>query len=313
MSAEARYVRVGLFVLGGLALATAALLAVGGGSWLRRPLLIESYFDESVQGLEVGSPVKLRGVDIGSVKQIGFVGDEYPLPPGAEAAQQRNLVLIRMEIRRGEHLSRAEQEERLGDLVARGLRLQVTPSGITGTSFVQANFLDPEKYPPMKVAWQPDEIYVPSAPSTIAQISTAAERLMTRIDKLDVEGLLTNLNTLLVNGNHAIAQADVEGIRKSLAEVLDEARQTVAETRRAIAAADPHAVSSDARQALEQLSATLNRVGGLLDAGGDDVTSTLANLRVASENLRAASETARAYPSLLLFGGPPKPVAGQKP
>jgi paraquat-inducible protein B len=312
MSAESRYFRVGAFVLGGIGLGIAALLVIGGGSLFQRPVVLESYFAESVQGLDIGSPVKLRGVAIGTVKEIGFVGDHYEIADAA-AVKYRNLVLVRMEILRGEHESRAEQEHRLDDLIAQGLRLQIAPSGITGTSFVQANFLDPAKYPPMQIDWKPEELYVPSAPSTISQLSTAAERLMSRLDKLDLEGLLTHFDTLLVTANQAIAEADVAGIHKSVSAVLDEGRQTMAEARRSVAALDAKGVGSDARQALGQMTSALARLQTLLDSGSDDLTAALENLRVASENLRAVSETARSYPSLLLFGGPPKPVAGSKP
>ena len=77
MSAEARYFRVGLFVLVGIAVIVAAVLVLAGGNLFRQPVVAETYFDEAVEGLEVGSPVKLRGVQIGQVSWIGFVDDVY--------------------------------------------------------------------------------------------------------------------------------------------------------------------------------------------------------------------------------------------
>lgn len=303
---EARYFRVGLFVLAGIALAVATVLVVGGGSLLARPVLIESVFEESVQGLDVGAPVKLRGVKLGTVRWIGFVGDEYHVPE--EDALSRRLVLVRMEITGSDGRFSSEGRAReLQRLVDRGLRLRLTPLGITGVSFVEADFVDPQRFPPRPISWQPEVPYVPSAPSTITQITSAAERLMARIDKLDVEGLLTNFNTLLVNVNEAVEGADVDGVQRSVSSVLEELERTVAELRGAIAQSRVPAVTDDLRATLREASSTLLRLQMVLDRGGDDLTATLENLRAATQNLRDASETARAYPSFLLFGAPPAP------
>lgn len=314
MSDEARYARVGAFVFGGIALAVVGALLIGGGALFRRPLIIETVFDESVQGLEVGSPVKLRGVKLGAVSSIGFVGDSYVLDDSPDAVKQRNAVLVRMEIhsRLDGLSSRVAQEESVRMQVEKGLRLRLTPLGITGTSFIQADYVDAAKNPPLTLTWTPDYVFVPSSPSTISQLSSAAERLMSRIDKLNVENLLTNFDKVLASLNVALGEADVVGARKSVGELLTELRNTSSEARKAIVGADLRGTSRDARNSLAQMDATLARVQRLLDASDDDLAATLDNLRVASENLRETSETARAYPSLLLFGAPPKPVPAPK-
>jgi phospholipid/cholesterol/gamma-HCH transport system substrate-binding protein/paraquat-inducible protein B len=312
MSEQARYLRVGAFVLGGLLLAVAFVLLVGGGSLLRRPLVVETVFTESVQGLDVGSPVKLRGVKIGTASSIGFVGDVYDLQGTEDPIAYRNLVLVRMEIElEGASESRDALEKEMAALVERGLRLQLAPLGITGTFFLQADYLDPTRYPPMKITWKPSNLYVPSAPSTLTQFSSAADRLITRIDKLDVESLLTNLDTLLSNVNQVVERANASGIGPSVNSLLDDARKTSAAVRGAVEKADLEHVTAEARQALTRLGGALGRVERLLDSTSEDLGTTLENLRVASANLRDASETARSYPSLLLFGQPPKPSAGE--
>ena len=312
MSDDARFVRVGTFVFGGIVLAVIGSLVIGGGSLFRKPILFETVFEESVQGLEVGSPVKLRGVKIGTVESIGLVADNYALDNSPNPAEEGNRVLVRMDLNRSGEMERSRQEriENVKDLASKGLRLRLTPLGITGTSFIQADYVDPTKNPPMAISFDPETIYVPSAPSTISQLSSAAERLVSRIDTLDVERLLTNFDTLLVSLNDALGKADVGGARQSVGELLSDLRDTSGEARKAIAAADLRGVTRDARRSLDQVTETLLRVQRLLDANGDDLAVTLDNLRVATENLREASETARAYPSFLLFGAPPKPVEG---
>ena len=76
----------------------AAVIVLGGRSLLAKPVVFESYFDESVEGLAVGSPVKLRGVEIGRVAQIGFVQDFYHFASDEERVAAGNRVLVRMEV-----------------------------------------------------------------------------------------------------------------------------------------------------------------------------------------------------------------------
>lgn len=309
MSQEAHYVRVGAFVIGGVVAAFAGALLFGGGRFFgHRPVVIETVFEESVQGLEVGSPVKLNGVQLGTVKWIGFVGDEYVVT-GPNALEEAGRALVRMEITsRVVEREPEEQAMNLEALVERGMRIRLTPLGITGTSFLQAEFLDAAKYPPLQNSFTPREVYVPSAPSTITQLSSAAERLMARIDKLDVETLLTNFDKVLVTVNDAIGEADVGGASKSVTEVLTDLQKTSAAARSAIGAADLGGTSAAARRSIDELTATLARLQRMADASGDDLAVTLDNLRAASENLRDMAETARAYPSFLLFGQPPASV-----
>jgi paraquat-inducible protein B len=311
VSDDGRYVRVGAFVFGGIAMIVIAVLVFGGGRFFERPIVAETVFDESVQGVEVGSPVKLRGVKIGTVSYIGLVADNYSLEGSPNAIEEGNRVLVRMDIsRRGEvERSYAEQVENVKELAAKGLRLRITPLGVTGTSFIQADYLDPAKNPPMAISFQPEHIYIPSAPSTIAQLTSGAERLVSRIDKLDVESLLTNFDTLLVTLNTAIGKADVEGARKSVGELLAELKGTSADLRTSLNQADVDGLSRDARKSLDQLSATLLKLQRVVDSSDDDLAMLLDNMRVASENLREASETVRAYPSYLFFGSPPDRVA----
>ena len=309
MSQEAHYVRVGAFVLGGIVATVAGALLFGGGRLFgHAPVVIETVFDESVQGLEVGSPVKLNGVQLGTVKWIGFVGDQYVVT-GPRALEESGRALVRMEItNRVVERGPEEQAMNLQTLVERGMRMRLTPLGITGTSFLQAEFLDAAKNPPMQLSFTPREVYVPSAPSTINQLSSAAERLMTRIDKLDVETLLTNFDKVLVTVNDAIGEADVGGASKSVVEVLADLQKTSAAARSAITGANLGGTTAEARRSIGELTATLARLQRIADASGDDLAVTLDNLRAASENLREMAETARAYPSFLLFGDAPAPV-----
>jgi ABC-type transporter Mla subunit MlaD len=302
---EAHYFRVGLFVLAGIVASVATVIFVGSGRLFDRPVLIETVFEESVQGLEVGAPVKLRGVRLGSVRWIGFVGDQYQISP--VDAKDRNRVLVRMEIgEQGPDVGWEERLRRIEKMTENGLRLRLTPLGITGVSFIEADFLDPERFPPLSISWKPEIPYVPSAPSTISQITSAAERLMTRIDALDVEGLLTNLDQLLVNVNAAVETTDVDSVQRSLATLLADLEKTSTALRSGVESVKTGQLGEDLRTSLRETTSLLIETQRLLGRSGEDLVATLENLRAASRSLREASETARTYPSFLLFGETPK-------
>jgi phospholipid/cholesterol/gamma-HCH transport system substrate-binding protein len=58
MEKEHRNFRLGLFVILTIATLLAVLFILGGRSLFQPTLTIETYFNESVSGLDIGSPVK---------------------------------------------------------------------------------------------------------------------------------------------------------------------------------------------------------------------------------------------------------------
>ncbi|MCU0810521.1 MAG: MlaD family protein [Thiobacillaceae bacterium] len=106
METEGRYTLVGILVMGALALMVMAILWLAGGADRIAYQTYSIYFrQQSLDGLAVGSPVKMRGIKIGVVDSYRFVqGDEdgvrvvaridegVPVHQGAAAYIKRNLV-----------------------------------------------------------------------------------------------------------------------------------------------------------------------------------------------------------------------------
>src|SRR5262250_1734339 len=67
--------KLGLFVVVALLTMVAATFWLGSRAFRRKSVAVVSYFDESVQGLDVGSPVKFRGVTVGTVSDITVAPD----------------------------------------------------------------------------------------------------------------------------------------------------------------------------------------------------------------------------------------------
>src|SRR5262245_16171277 len=75
MATEARKLTVGLFVIGAVVIGIGAAIWLGASRYLADETLAVTYFQESVQGLDPGAAVKLRGVPAGRVEKIGIAPD----------------------------------------------------------------------------------------------------------------------------------------------------------------------------------------------------------------------------------------------
>ena len=214
MSDERRYYRLGLFVICGVSLAVAVLLVFGSDVFSRPGPMLETYIDESVQGLDVGAPLRYRGVKIGRVEQIGFAEGLYTMRGDSEEVRRLGrLVVMRMRVDRAwaERNGSGDYEREIKRLVEQGLRVRVAAQGLTGTSYLEADYLDPQRNPPMKIAWKPAYIYVPSAQSAISRLGRGAEEVFDRISALDIESVVSHLDGALVSGHQGRGRREARG------------------------------------------------------------------------------------------------------
>ncbi|HVE48056.1 MAG TPA: MlaD family protein [Casimicrobiaceae bacterium] len=350
MSLRANYYKLGLFVIGAVACAVAVLLIVGSGRWFTPKLTVETYFNESVQGLDIGSRLKYRGVVIGDVTRITFTYTRYQQQ--RPMSERSRYVLVEAEIQPrllgGRSAAGDFTDPKTAAIEAeRGLRVRLTPQGITGTSYLEIDYVDPASNPPLPIDWDPLNPYVPSARSTLTSFVDAASEIVQRLQNLDVEGTLANMNKLLATTNERIGGIDTKAIGKqterTLAKIegtldsiaakrisnemvalLQDVRKTNAELQATIAdpawrqvpkdasaaVADLRKVVADPRlpATLGHLERTLGRLDRLTGGGETDLSSTIANLRTITENLRQLTEDTKRYPANVIFGKPPPPT-----
>src|SRR5690242_9928034 len=97
MTGHRAHFRLGLFILLALLALIALVIVLGAGSLFRKDLVAETYFNESVQGLDVGSKVLFRGVLVGNLTKLSFTYVKYERdrPPN----QRKPYVLIEFVVR----------------------------------------------------------------------------------------------------------------------------------------------------------------------------------------------------------------------
>ncbi len=330
MRASGVHLRVGLMILGGIALLV-ALIWFLAGSQISHGTVFETYFSESVQGLEVGAAVKYRGVTIGRVTDIGLTSAEYGgMAPIQLERNTYRLVFVRYEV----DTKKVGQMPDTNEAVSLGLRVRLASQGITGLSYLELDFVDPAHYPPQVVPWQPRATYIPSMPSTFAQVQDAAQQVLARLSRVDMDalsaqviGLLTDLRTEFASGdvhqtlaeatallrstNEAVKAADLPGLTSEIRQTSTTLRDTLQgeEMQKLLsnagAAADRLATAAARLPALiASVQATAQRAGNGTSDLEQGLVPLLRDMRSTAQNLREMSESLRHYPASA-FGQPP--------
>ena len=316
MSEKASQLRIGIFVVVGVAILFGALFLFGIRSAFEPTYTLETYVLDNVDGLSVGSVVKLRGVTVGKVTEIGFSWNMYEVIQPA-------VVVVRFKVK--QHISpemfRKDFDEALKTVVASGLRATVQGQGITGTSVIALQTMDPKLYPPLTFPWKPDYPYIPSAPSQFGQILASIDKTLQNLSQLDIQRVVHSLDKTLVSASAAldrVSQLDVKSISDGAVGTLAEATTAIRgvegliqDARTTLQSMKLGGVGENANRLIDDLDA---RLGVLLDRlGAIDVRSlndTLAGTREAAQSLNEVLDELKRYPSGFLLGGAPPPAPG---
>jgi phospholipid/cholesterol/gamma-HCH transport system substrate-binding protein len=321
MEEAKRYGRLGAFVVVSLFILATGLFLLGGRKWFQPTFMFETYFDQSVAGLDVGAPVRFRGVPLGHVAAILTSAATYE--QSVPLDKRREYIVVRVEV----NLSGQEAAQMRRDaesLAARGLRAQTQLAGITGQQYLALDFLDPHKYAPLPFDWTPKYLYLPSAPSSAGEIIAKAQSFLASLNEADIQRLGQNLNTLVRDLDTKLGEIPVTDLATHLQGALKTANSTLSRMDRLLA--DPSlkqtldnaaAISARVRQItddgeldrlVKDLDDTSERLDALVGDNQYDVRGTVEDLRTTAGNLRALSESVRRYPAGVLVGGPPEKV-----
>ena len=263
MSTTTNHFKLGLFTLCGLAILIAGVLAFGARSYFEPTSLFETYVAGDVTGLAVGSAVELRGVNVGKVKRISFSWSEYQ-------ETTPSYIVVEFEMRDDvTPLPPGEaRSEMLQSAIKRGLRARLKSQGITGTSFLSLEYLNPADNPPTQVPWTPKHTYIPAAPGQFSELLASIDKSLHNVERLDfgainqlVQGDLKSAGQVLDKVN----QVDFGDLSTNANSLLTESHATVAQLQPALANIDFYALN----QTLANAQRTLHDL--------DDVLAELKN------------------------------------
>jgi paraquat-inducible protein B len=318
--------------VGAVVLAVTAVVLFGSGKFFRKTEPWLTFFQGSVKGLNVGSPVVFRGVQIGQVTDIIV---------GFDPTQLEVLIPVFFEIdpekfkdigRRVE-TSDADMHKAL---ISRGLRAQLQiQSLVTGQLLINIDF-----YPdtpaqligidqfrdkmPLEDWWEIPSVSTPLqelekalSEINIKEITDDVRRAMDGIAKLATdpdlhEGIGVLKNTLTdIQKLARHLDSKVDPLATSLDQTLDEARAGIGDARKMMNEQAPALVSKiknaaeSATTALEQANTTLKSIEDLADEGTQlrhEVSAALTEISAASRSVRVLSDFIEQHPDAILRG-----------
>ncbi|MHC4187870.1 MAG: MlaD family protein, partial [Planctomycetota bacterium] len=304
MTAKPNYFKIGLFILIAIVLIVATTIIWGAGIFTKDKTYFETYFDSDVTGLVAGSSVQLRGVTIGQVENVSFVDEVYEMPGSPEEfTKYERYVRVLCSITREEtpeekKRTPVENQERIKSMIQQGMRLRLSTNILTGQAFLEGTYLDPERFPILEIAWEPKTTYVPSAPGAFSTMKDSVDRILAKLEEIDIQGIVKNLDELLISIRTAVDDANVPGLTNEIEGFFADARELLSspdvDTRRANVA-----------QILSNLESTLDRIDTKLATEGPQIDKILRNLREITDDIKELTENIKQHPSEIIFSQPP--------
>jgi phospholipid/cholesterol/gamma-HCH transport system substrate-binding protein len=323
MARKASKFMIGLFVTVGVSIGLIAVIWIGAFKYFEKGATYVTFFNESVQGLQVDSAVKYRGVEVGRVEKIRVAPDSKLIE-----------VVMKIDLR--------------GEL-EREYVAQLKAAGITGIVFIELNRKEPGEpnlSPPITFA--SEYPMVASKPSDMSQIVSSVQVILEDLKKIDtagissqikstltvVEATVGNLNRVIGTVENALAKGKLEDllmeVKNSLSKIqhlvsnaenelqaLNLAKTgahletTTARIEKIVSSGEIEKILAEAHETVAKLNQVIEGLDRRSVAVTNDIKVTTENLKRASESLEMLIERIYASPSDLLFGQPPPPRRGK--
>jgi paraquat-inducible protein B len=313
--------RIGVFVVGAIALAVAAVIVFGSGRFFTKKETYVSFFEGSVFGLNQGASVVCRGVKIGSVTNIKLL---------SEPDEMKVYIAVLFEIEpktfhvRGGRPAFENPDDRIDQLIEYGLRVNLEQqSFLTRQMMLVLDF-----HPDTEVRLTGIEAGYPEIPT----IKSGMQELMEGLKKLPLQEIANSIRDALKGIEEVVQSPEVaeslsalkgtmvaaEDLVKKLEQQIDPLMAnldgTLVDARKLLRNVDSKVdpLASGVEETLEATSRAIHEaeetIASLQSTAGEDsalvhaLTGALSELSAASRSIRILAETLESQPESLLRG-----------
>ncbi|MHC5061301.1 MAG: MlaD family protein [Planctomycetota bacterium] len=307
MSAKPNYFKLGLFVIFSTVLFIVLIVIFGSGMFFQEKIYFETYFNTSISGLSVGSIVEDMGVRKGVVERIAFVTDVYDIPEGKDREKYYNYVMAicSAAVTKEQRPDLETIEADLERIISKGFRLQLASNIVTGKAYLEGEYLNPDRFPVLEIAWEPKYHYIPSAPGNLSTFRKSLDDILYKFSKVETEKIAKALNNVLDNINTAVVDSDIPQVSAEVKNLFAEARQTNRNLNALLKSPQADREQANIAKAVIELNKVLERIDMLIATQQPQIERSLENFRQTSRNVKDLSGDIKKNPSTLIFSKPP--------
>lgn len=328
MSNKANPTTIGAFIVGAIILIITGILIFSSDAWFSKNDRFIVFFAESINGLSVGAPIKLNGVQIGLVTEISVERDiklnKILVPVVFEVNPQKISNYSDLK-------QRAMDDAGIADLIKQGLRMQLQLSSLlTGQLFIEARFL-PDT-PAKLYGHRPDMVEIPSIPSSSEEIQKTLRQFLADVKTVNIKKFFHNLQKTLenieqitgseqtrttltaLNTSMLDLQELMSTLKSSTGPITQDLLKTINHADQLILTFDANAgpILEETRQAitsvkktLQELNSTLANVESMTNtdsAVSQDLQAALQELARAARSTRVLMDYLERHPDSLIYG-----------
>lgn len=295
---------VGAFVLGSVILIGLAFFLLGYGNFGKQQTAFALFFDSSLRGLNIDSPVFFKGVSVGRVRSIYIV-------PHIEEDTFNTAVIIELDEKLGgidsvnqdrNFLSYIQDETYMNGLIEKGLRAKLTTASlITGQLVIELVMVNnPEPLKEIQKQKYENMIQIPTLPNVI-------DSILSHFEGLPLREVSTELLNLLENMNQVMAEINAAELSKNLNKVLVGMHTVENDTRGMIKEYNNFAVMLKEKvpailQSLNNFAKNSSKITQDDSALMQELFLTLQALRNAANSISYLAELLENQPDALIFG-----------
>ncbi len=207
---------IGMFVLGAALLSVAVVIIFGAANFFQQQQMFVSPFYETVNGLDVGAPVKFKGVQIGKVERIAIGAPTVDKTSGL--AKDTVVVFYSIDLnllkRRMRDANRESGNDWIIEQIKGGLRSKLMyQSIVTGMLYVELDYLEAPNAD-LEINQGSRALLIPSVSSGLQELVKSVQDSIATISKIDFKALFVNTNALIVNLNEKVAAIDAKALNE---------------------------------------------------------------------------------------------------
>lgn len=267
--------------------------AVMEGAYVTSYPFLMSFKNQSIRGLQPGSPVEYFGIKVGQVSQINFAS--------IQTNQRENVASIDVIVdiqpeRMAQQISeRADFEKHMNDMINNGLRAQLeSGSFITGGLYIElVETKNTEKNP---LDYQEGYAIIPTIPGNVNQAGAKVASIIDKIDRIPIIEMGNDLSNSLRQINTLITELNDHNFAGNLSSAANHIGH---------ASKDFKQITLSASESLTQLQKTLSTLEESIAPDSQlyfELLETLKGVNESADSLRQFTDELNRYPQSLILG-----------